>query len=51
MNADIIRAFANFYNVSADYILCLSDLKDSSNVNILIDDKMDIFTKTPLYMK
>ncbi|MDM9944149.1 helix-turn-helix domain-containing protein [Clostridioides difficile] len=50
MNANIIRAFANFYNVSADYILCLSDLKNSSNVDILIDDKIDLFYKnTPLY--
>ncbi|MFL8710794.1 helix-turn-helix domain-containing protein [Clostridioides sp. GD02377] len=50
MNANIIRAFANFYNVSADYILCLSDFKNSSNVNISIDDKMDIFYQnTPLY--
>ncbi|HBG2132402.1 TPA: helix-turn-helix transcriptional regulator [Clostridioides difficile] len=50
MNANIIRAFANFYNVSADYILCLSDLKDSSNINISIDDKMDMFYQnTPLY--
>lgn len=50
MNADIIRAFANFYNVSADYILYLSDFKNSSNVNITIDDKIDIFYKNnPLY--
>lgn len=50
MNANIIRAFANFYNVSADYILCLSDLKNSSNVDILIDNKIDLFYRdTPLY--
>ncbi|HBG5344038.1 TPA: helix-turn-helix transcriptional regulator [Clostridioides difficile] len=46
MNANIIRAFANFYNVSADYILCLSDSKDFSNVDVLIDDKIDLFYQT-----